>query len=277
MKLLITGHQGFIGGHLLKRYPNALGMDKKSNYSTAEYHKLKNTVEFESPDLIVHLGANCSTQISLRDPQLDFIDNVIGTFNVCEVARRYNIPIIFNSSMKVYPGEDWIITPYGLSKLVGEQYIKMYHDLYGLEYIINRPSSIYGPNQDGSEDGGWFTWFIKAYVQNKTITLFGDGTQSRDVLYIDDCVDLLVDQIENFDLYKNNEYDFGGGPDNVLSLNKLLETLDYNRIIEAKKLPGDVQHFSNDNVAVGKINGWSPKVSWQEGLERTKEWLTQSL
>ena len=275
MKLLITGHQGFIGGHLLKRYPNALGMDKKSNYSTAEYHKLKNTVEFESPDLIVHLGANCSTQISLRDPQLDFIDNVIGTFNVCEVARRYNIPIIFNSSMKVYPGEDWIITPYGLSKLVGEQYIKMYHDLYGLEYIINRPSSIYGPNQDGSEDGGWFTWFIKAYVQNKTITLFGDGTQSRDVLYIDDCVDLLVDQIENFDLYKNNEYDFGGGQDNLLSLNTLLDTLDYHRIIEDKKLPGDVQHFVNDNIAVNNINGWSPKIGWNEGLERTKEWLAQ--
>jgi UDP-glucose 4-epimerase len=277
MRLLITGHEGFIGGHLIKRYPNEVGMDKKTGRSTSEWSLLKGLVQLRNPDLIVHLGANCSTQISLRDPQLDFIDNVMGTFNVCEIARQRNIPIIFNSSMKVYPGEDGIITPYGLSKLVGEQYIKMYHDLYGLEYIINRPSSVYGPNQEGSEDGGWFTWFIKAYVQNKTITLFGDGTQTRDVLYIDDHVDLLVDQIDNFDLYKNNEYDFGGGPENILSLNQLLETLNYNRIIEDKKLPGDVQHFANDNIAVGKINGWSPKVGWQEGLERTKEWLTQSL
>jgi nucleoside-diphosphate-sugar epimerase len=277
MRLLITGHQGFIGGHLLKRYPKEAGIDKKSGRSTSEYSLLDGLVQLRKPDLIVHLGANCSTQISLRDPQLDFTDNVVGTFNVCEVARKRNIPIIFNSSMKVYPGEDGIITPYGLSKLVGEQYIKMYHELYNLEYIINRPSSVYGPNQDGSEDGGWFTWFIKAYVQNKTVTLFGDGTQTRDVLYIDDHVDLLVDQIENFDLYKNNEYDFGGGPENVLSLNTLLETLDYDRIIEDKKLPGDVQHFANDNIAVGKINGWSPKVGWQEGLERTKEWLIQSL
>jgi CDP-paratose 2-epimerase len=277
MRLLITGHQGFIGGHLLQRYPKEAGMDKKSGRSTSELSLLDGLVRLRNPDLIVHLGANCSTQISLRDPQLDFTDNVIGTFNVCEVARRYNIPIIFNSSMKVYPGEDGIITPYGLSKLVGEQYIKMYHELYGLEYIINRPSSVYGPNQDGSEDGGWFTWFIKAYVQNKTITLFGDGTQTRDVLYIDDHIDLLADQIENFDLYKNNEYDFGGGPENVLSLNTLLETLDYDRIIEANKLPGDVQHFANDNIAVGKVNGWKPKVNWQEGLERTKAWLTQSL
>jgi len=277
MKLLITGHQGFIGGHLFKRYPKEAGMDKRLGRSTSEWSLLNGAVQLRNPDLIVHLGANCSTQISLRDPQLDFIDNAIGTFNICEVARKYNIPIIFNSSMKVYPGEDGIITPYGLSKLVGEQYIKMYHDLYGLEYIINRPSSVYGPNQEGSEDGGWFTWFIKAYIQNKTVTLFGDGTQTRDVLYIDDCVDLLIDQIENFDLYKNKEYDFGGGPDNVLSLNKLLETLDYQRIIEDKKLPGDVQHFANDNIAVGKINGWSPKVHWTEGLERTKEWLEKSL
>jgi len=153
----------------------------------------------------------------------------------------------------------------------------MYHELYGLEYIINRPSSVYGHNQEGSEDGGWFTWFIKASVQNKTITLFGDGTQTRDVLYIDDHIDLLMDQVQNFELYKNSDYDFGGGPENILSLNTLLETLDYDRIIEGKKLPGDVQHFANDNIAVGKVNGWQPKINWQEGLERTKEWLIQSL
>src|ERR1017187_6344869 len=166
-KILVTGSEGFIGGHLFNRLPNVVGMDKKNGSSTTDYYLLRGTIEKHHPDIIVHLGANCSTQISLRDPKLDFTDNVIGTFNVCEVARQYNIPIIFNSTMKVYPGEDWIITPYGLSKLVGEQYIKMYHDLYGLEYIINRPSSVYGPNQEGSEDGGWFTWFIKAYVQNK--------------------------------------------------------------------------------------------------------------
>jgi CDP-paratose 2-epimerase len=276
-KVLVTGHKGFIGGHLANEIPNVLGMDKKTGLSTSNFDVLFREISRNTPDIIVHLGANCSSQISLRDPKLDFIDNVIGTFNVCEVARLYNIPVIFNSTMKVYPGEDGLIVPYGLSKIVGEQYIKMYHDLYDLEYIINRPSSVYGPNQEGSEDGGWFTWFIKAYVENKTITLFGDGTQTRDVLYIDDCVDLLIDQIDNFELYKNNEYDFGGGPDNVLSLNQLLETLNYDRIIEDKKLPGDVQHFSNDNIEVNKINGWFPKVGWREGLERTKEWLTQSL
>lgn len=276
-RVLVTGHEGFIGANLFKRLGNAIGMDKKSNRSTSNYHLLNETVKEYKPDVIVHLGANCSSQISIRDPKMDFEDNTIGTFNVCEVARLYNIPVIFNSTMKIYPGEDGIIAPYGLSKIVGEQYLHMYHDLYNLDYIINRPSSVYGPYQDGSEDGGWFTWFIKAYIQNKTIRLFGDGTQTRDVLYVDDCVDLLIDQIENFDLYKGQSFDFGGGPDNIVSLNELLDTLDYHRVIEEAKLPGDIQHFSNDNIDIGKINGWSPKVGWQEGLERTKEWLVQSL
>ena len=274
-KILVTGSEGFIGGHLFNRLPNAVGMDKKNGTSTSDYDVLRATIERHHPDIIVHLGANSSTQISLLDPHMDFIDNVVGTFNVCEIARLHNIPVIFNSTMKVYRGDDGIITPYGLSKQIGEEYLRMYNELYGLEYVINRPSSVYGPNQEGSEDGGWFTWFIKASIQNKTITLFGDGTQTRDVLYIDDHIDLLEDQIKNFDLYKNRDYNFGGGFLNVLSLNDLLKFLQYDRIIEGKKLPGDVQHFSNDNVIISSINSWEPKVDWVEGLARTKNWLTQ--
>lgn len=273
MKVLITGSEGFMGKHLMKRFPDAYGMDKKSDKSTSDYELLKMIVELYDPTIIVHLGANCSSQISLREPNLDFIDNVIGTFNICEISRIYNIPVIFNSTMKVYPGEDGIVPPYGISKQVGENYFKMYHEVYDTNYIINRPSSVYGPLQDGSEDGGWFTWFIDAAVNNKQITLFGDGTQSRDVLYIDDCVDMLVDQIENFDLYKNNDYDWGGGEDNLVSLNELLNKIDYHNTIEAPILPGDVKKFVTDNTKASSINNWKPKVHWTEGLERTKEWL----
>ena len=275
MSVLVTGHEGFIGGHLFNRLPNAIGMDKKSDLSTSDFHKLIQVIEKYKPSVICHLGANCSSQISLRDPHLDFIDNVIGTFNVCEAARIYGLPVIFNSTMKIYPGEDGIIVPYGLSKIIGEQYIESFHKIYGMQYIINRPSSVYGPFQEGSEDGGWFTWFVKASVKSQTITLFGDGSQSRDVLYVDDCVDLLVDQINNFDLYKNKSYDFGGGEENVLSLKDLLNKLEYNNVIFGNRLPGDVQHFSNDNIAINAVNGWYPKTNWRIGLERTSEWLKQ--
>jgi len=272
-KVLITGSKGFMGQHLMARYTNAYGMDKKSNESSSDFALLMDIVNEYRPDIIVHLGANCSSQISLREPGLDFIDNVVGTFNVCEASRIHKIPVIFNSTMKVYPGEDGIVPPYGVSKQVGEDYLKMYHEVYGTDYVINRPSSVYGPLQDGSEDGGWFTWFIDASVNNHQITLFGDGSQSRDVLFIDDCIDMLVDQIENFDLYKNNDYDWGGGRENLVSLNELLDILDYHNTIQTDRLPGDVMEFVTDNTKASSVNGWSPKIHWTRGLERTRAWL----
>jgi nucleoside-diphosphate-sugar epimerase len=276
MIVLVTGSAGFIGSHLVDKLTfnnhEVIVMDKKNGQSTSDIANLFKATQHKRPDIIVHLGANCSSQISLRDPATDFTDNAVGTFNVCEFSRLMGgVPIIFNSTMKIYPGSDGVIPPYGRSKLVGEDYIRLYHELYGTEYVINRPSSVYGPRQDGSEDGGWFTWFIRAALQKQTITLFGNGTQSRDVLYIDDCVDLLFDQIEHFNKYKNKAYDFGGGPDNEVSLNELLDALNYHDTKQAPLLPGDVTRFVNDNIDVGSVNGWQPKTHWRQGMQLTME------
>jgi CDP-paratose 2-epimerase len=246
------------------------GMDKKLGSSTADFAGLERVVAEFVPDLIVHLGANCSSQISLRDPMTDFSDNVVGTFNVCEVARLHGrIPIIFNSSMKIYPGEDGIVAPYGQSKQVGEYYLRMYATLYGVPFIINRPSSVCGPRQDGSEDGGWFTWFIRASLTNQPVVLFGDGTQSRDVLYIDDHIDLLFEQVNDFQRFANDDFDFGGGLANELSLNELLDALNYHNTTNAPKLLGDMHRFVCDNVKIGTVSAWRPKIGWQEGMRRT--------
>lgn len=276
--IIISGYRGFIAGVLAERLVQMghtiIGLDKKDGTSTSNMKNLLDAARnFDHIDMIVHLGANCSSQISLREPATDFEDNAIGTFNVCEFARQNgNIPIIFNSTMKVYPGEDGIIPPYGLSKLVGEQYLQLYRRVYGTPSIVNRPSSVYGPTQDGSDDGGWFTWFVKASLKNLPITLYGDGTQSRDVLYIDDCIDLLVYEVENFDKLKNREFDFGGGLENEVSLNELLDELNYhNNIVLAPKLKGDVQRFVNTNRDAMYYMDWKPKVSWKEGLKKMLE------
>lgn len=277
MNIIVTGYKGFIGGVLTQRLIDrghiVVGLDKKEGTSTADIQNLYSAARnFEKIDMIVHLGASCSSQISLRQPDLDFTDNAIGTFNVCEFSRNNgNIPIIFNSTMKVYRGEDGIIPPYGVSKLVGEMYLRLYQSVYGVPFIINRPSSVYGPTQDGSEDGGWFTWFIKASIKKETITLFGDGTQSRDVLYIDDCVDLLVDEVENFNKFKNMQLDFGGGLDNEVSLNELLDELDYHNVALAPKLKGDVQRFVNTNRDIRYYTNWTPKIHWKEGVKKMLE------
>ena len=273
MRILLTGALGFMGQHLHQKLLNlghqVVPMDKKLGNSTSE-----NLFPDGKFDFIVHLGANCSSQISLREPSVDFTDNAIGTFNVCEFSRNNgNIPIIFNSTMKVYPGEDGIIPPYGTSKLVGEMYLKMYQKVYGVPYVINRPSSVYGPLQNGSDDGGWVTWFIKAKFTNQKINLYGDGTQSRDILYIDDMIDILVDEIKHFDLYKNNDFDFGGGIENELSLNELLDYIDYHNTEFKPKLKGDVQRFICDNKKIHELTGWKPKVSWKEGVNETLEFF----
>lgn len=277
-RVLVSGSAGFIGSHLCDRLAargyEVRGMDKKTGSSTADFAGLSRTVAEFSPDLIVHLGANCSSQISLRDPMTDFSDNVVGTFNVCEVARLHGgIPIIFNSSMKIYPGEDGIVAPYGQSKQVGEYYLRMYAKLYGVPFIINRPSSVCGPRQDGSEDGGWFTWFIRASLTNQPVVLFGDGTQSRDVLYIDDHIDLLLEQVSDFQRFANDDFDFGGGLANELSLNDLLDALDYHNTSTAPKLLGDMQRFVCDNVKIGTVSAWRPKIGWRDGMQRTIEYF----
>ena len=276
-RVLISGHQGFMGQHLIKRLNelgyDTFGIDKKSYTSTSDWDYLSRFVDWK-PDFIVHLGANCSSQISLREPRTDFVDNALGTVNVCELSRLCGgVPIIFNSTMKVYPGEDGIIPPYGQSKLIGETYLKLYNQLYGVPYVINRPSSVYGPRQEGSDDGGWVTWFIKASLTNQKINLYGDGTQSRDILYIDDCIDMLIDEIVNFDKYKGHTIDWGGGLENELSLNELLDILDYHNVEIKPKLKGDVQRFIVDNTKASAINGWKPKVSCRDGVQKTLDWF----
>lgn len=281
MKILVTGHLGFMGQHLIKRLESmghqTFGLDKKNYSSTSEWYNLEGLVGSDY-EMIVHLGANCSSQISLREPAVDFKDNVVGTFNVCELSRLCGgIPIIFNSTMKVYPGEDGIIPPYGISKQIGEMYLKLFNQLYDIPYVINRPSSVYGPLQDGSDDGGWVTWFIKAKLTNQKINLYGDGTQSRDILYIDDCIDMLVDEVMNFEKYKGHIIDWGGGIDNELSLNQLLDHIDYHNVEYKPKLRGDVQRFIVDNTKASKINDWKPKVNCIDGVDKTLEWFKKNL
>lgn len=277
LKIMVTGSSGFIGSHLMDRLIKVghlvYSLDKSEGTSTSDFSNLEPYLECDV-DLIVHLGANCSSQISLRDPSTDFTDNVIGTFNICEFSRlKGSIPIIFNSTMKIYPGEDGIIPPYGLSKRIGEMYLREFGKLYEIPFIINRPSSVYGPRQNGSEDGGWLTWFIRASLSNRHIKLFGDGTQSRDVLYIDDHIDLLLEEIEQFEKFRNEDFDFGGGKDNEIDLNSVLDFLEYSNFSLAPKLAGDVQRFVCDNRKLKSYSDWNPKIGWREGIERTTKYF----
>lgn len=281
MRILVTGSAGFIGGHLvraLKARGHDIGqMDKQHGTPTTDVNALVAIMGLAKPEVIVHLGASCSTQVSLADPERDFVDNAVGTFNVAEAARAGGgIPVLFTSSVKVHAGADGKVAPLGLSKRVGEDYLRLYGSLYGLPHVILRPSTVYGPGQDGSAEAGWVTWFLRAVLEGRKITVHGDGTQSRDVLYIDDFAALLVDIAENFDAYQGHTYDIGGGPSNEVSLNALLDVLygpEARQVTYAKRLPGDLQQVVTDNAAVTAVRGWKPTVDWENGMRATLNWL----
>lgn len=276
MRVFVTGSAGFIGGHLMRHLAasghEVRGFDRRQGLSTTDLDLLTGAVTAFRPDVIVHLGASCSTAVSLRDPAEDFTANALGTFNVAEAARQLGgIPVVFTSSVKVHPGADGLIAPLGLSKRVGEDYLHLYGGLYGLPHVILRPSTVYGPGQDGSAEAGWVTWFLRAYRNRRQITINGDGTQSRDVLHIDDMTHLLVDIVEHFPDYSTATapYEVGGGPDNEVSLNELLAALEYTNIQHAARLPGDLQRVVTDNTAITAVRGWQPTVGWLAGARST--------
>ncbi|MEH0586244.1 NAD-dependent epimerase/dehydratase family protein [Streptomyces sp. B21-106] len=284
MNILVTGAAGFIGSHLVRaltrRGHTVSTMDKREGTPTTDTSALAVVTTFCKPDVVVHLGASCSTAVSLTDPERDFRDNAVGTFNVAEVARAAgNIPVVYTSTVKVHPGADGKIAPLGLSKRVGEDYLRLYGDLYGLPSVILRPSTVYGPGQAGTAEAGWVTWFLRALYQRRQITIHGDGTQSRDVLFIDDFTRLLVDIAENFTDYRRPEpYDVGGGPDNELSLLDLLglwETDTGNRpnVIHDARLPGDLQRVVTDNTSINQVRGWAPTTDCFTGIRQTLAWI----
>lgn len=282
MRVLVTGAAGFIGAHLVRaldaRGHLVASVDKRHGRPTSDLTAFTRTVLACGPDVIVHLGASCSTQISLAEPAQDFHDNAVGTFNVAEAARLAGgIPVVYTSSVKVHPGADGKVAPLGLSKRVGEDYLRLYGDLYGLPSVILRPSTVYGPGQDGSSEAGWVTWFLRAFLERKQITIHGDGTQSRDILHVDDFAALLVDVVEHFDDYQRAEpYDVGGGPANEVGLLRLLERIDYSNVRYAERLPGDLQRVVTDNTAVSTVRGWEPAVEWQQGVARTYQWMERT-
>lgn len=267
MKILVTGHNGFIGNHVAHALEvighDVYGVDRKSGCDISRYPNLVKTVGSMTSelDMIVHLAASCSTPLSIKDPRRDFEDNVVGTFNILELARLYKCNVHFTSSVKAWTG-----TPYGVSKATGELYLKEYQEMYGVDYVINRPGTIYGPGQDGSPESGWLGWFIKAKLENKHVDIYGDGMQTRDVLYITDYVSLVLKQIEYFDKWKNRLYEVGGGEENEINLLEALEILDIEDYSFQPRRPGDVERFVSENK---DLQDWYPKVDAYDGIYMT--------
>lgn len=257
-RILVTGSSGFIGSHLVKALKghDVIRWDKKEGKNLSSLVGCSHTPKV---DYVLHLAGSCSTSKSIENPLEDFKDNALGTLQALEYARVHKARFIYTSSVKAR--EAPVMTPYGLSKYIGERYCKEYAALYGLEYIINRPGTVYGPGQEGSPESGWVSWFLKAKKESKPVTIFGDGKQVRDLLYVEDYVELLLDQIENFNYYSNLRWDVGGGAENAISVKQLADYLELDYSFGSSRV-GDAEVYIGENM----MSRWKPKTHWEDKI-----------
>lgn len=259
---------------------------------------------------IVHLAAQVAVTTSVTDPRTDFEINANGTFNVLESARASgnNPSFVYSSTNKVYGGmenvkvveqatrydyadlpfgaaEDQPLdfhSPYGCSKGAGDQYVRDYYRIYGLPTTVFRQSCIYGLRQFGVEDQGWVAWFVIAAITGRPITIYGNGKQVRDILFVDDLLDAYDAALSAPEKAAGQIFNVGGGRANTISI-----WTEFAPMLEAllgKKLavawgdwrPGDQPVFISDIRKADRVLGWSPKVSAEQGIERLFNWVKEN-
>jgi CDP-paratose 2-epimerase len=258
---------------------------------------------------VFHFAAQVAVTTSLENPREDFEINALGTFNVLEAARARPVApgVILTSTNKVYGGlEDVELSvqgqrylptdaglrergvnesrpldfhsPYGCSKGTADQYVADYARSYGMTTLVFRMSCIYGPRQFGTEDQGWVAHFILRALRGERITLYGDGMQVRDVLYVDDLVEAFLLAEQNAQRLKGRAFNMGGGADNTISLLDLLDRIER---LHGKRPPvafdtwrtGDQRYYVSDTTAFQRETGWRPRVGAEEGIALLYDWL----
>ncbi len=284
---------------------------KRIKGDVTNFEETKNVAK--DNDVIIHVAAQTAVTASLTAPQTDFATNALGTFNVLEAARisETNPAIVYTSTNKVYGdninrakvveganryafdetfksgvSEDFSIdrcehTPYGCSKLAGDLYAQDYSKTYGLKTGVFRMSCIYGTRQFGVEDQGWVAWFTIATLTEKPITLYGDGKQVRDILYVEDLVRAFDSFIQRNTALSGEVFNIGGGAENTISLLELIALLEQ---LTGKRSPISYRDWrpSDQKVYVSNISKarqaleWTPKVNPMEGVKKLVNWVSKN-
>lgn len=314
-KLLSQGHQVTVFDNLSRsgcnqnldwlRQTHGDDAFKLVHANLTDFDSLKQATE--GADRIYHLAGQVAVTTSVINPREDFEANALGTFNALEAARQVgNDPVfLYTSTNKVYGGmEEMEIvegenryrygtlphgipetqsidfhSPYGCSKGAGDQYTRDYARIYGLRTVVVRQSCIYGYRQFGIEDQGWIAWFIIAALKKRSIKIYGNGKQVRDILFIDDLLDAYEAIIENIDITKGNIYNIGGGADKTISIwtefGPLLEELFEEPIPVSMEewRPGDQPVYISDIRKAKEEFGWEPQISAKEGITRLFHWI----
>jgi len=298
------------GGENLKWLQSLEGNFKFCKVDIRDFEHTSEVFNMHGPfELILHMAAQVAVTTSVTEPREDFEINAMGTFNLLEATRLYSPDAFFEfaSTNKVYGklthvdvverngryeygtlldgiNEEQNLdfhSPYGCSKGAADQYVRDYNRIYGLKTAVLRQSCIYGTRQFGIEDQGWVAWFIIASVLNKPLTIYGDGKQMRDLLWIDDLVKVYVKLFENAGKVAGKVFNIGGGAVNTLSLLELLDILKTEDVLKREPLyagwrSGDQRVFVCNVEKVNDFVGWEPSTPPKLGVKKLIDWIVNN-
>ena len=312
MKILVTGGTGFIGRWVVKRllqdghqvwvidnFANSeisnveellndgglidvIEMDVKNRKAL---HDLFEKVQF---DVCYHLAASINVQDSIDDPETTFLNDTVATFYLLEECREKHVKIIFMSTCMVYDRAndesgitEWSpikpASPYAGAKIGAENLVLSYYFAYGLPAVVVRPFNTYGPFQKSGGEGGVVAIFIHNKLTGKPIQIYGDGKQTRDLLYVEDCADFVVEAGYS-DKLNGEIINAGTGKD--ISINALAELVSNHSVpihhIKHIHPQSEIQKLLCDSRKAKEVLGWTAKVSIEEGIKRTEQWIKET-
>lgn len=304
-KILITGGAGFIGSHIIE-------VLQKENCEITVLDNLHTGLKENVPervrlieldirdkgvidifeqyqfDVVLHLAGQTMVNVSVDDPFYDADVNIMGTVNILESCRKTGVKrIIFSSTAATYGNieevpirEEFSVNPlsfYGLSKLTVEKYLKLYHDLYGLEYVILRYANVYGERQGDGGEGGVISIFTKKIAKDESFVIHGDGKQTRDFVYAGDVA--RANWYAANTKYCNTIYNVSTNSEtSIRELVDLLESASGKTIDRqyGERREGDIYRSVLDNSKIVTNLNWRPMINLQEGLKRTYDYFVKS-
>ena len=309
--ILVTGGAGFIGRCVVKKL-----LEKKYEvviFDNLENGRLENLDEFKNNpylkqvyisdirnkqdiqdlfsnykfNICIHLAAQINVQESIEFPEKSFEINVIGTYNILESARTYNTKVILIGTCMVYDVAEAKsaiseehrvkpISPYAGSKLAAEELALSYYYGLNLPVVVLRPFNTYGPFQKTNMEGGVLSIFIMHQLNNKKLLVYGDGTQTRDFLYVEDCADFIIKATEN-DKCVGEIINAGTGRDISINELALLIVKDIKRIkhVEHHHPQSEIMKLVCDNSKAKNLLNWEPKTSLKEGISKLETWIKE--
>lgn len=303
MKILVTGGAGFIASHVVDRMISlghqvaviddlSTGLECNLNPKATFYKmdirdaKVAEVFAKEKPDVVDHHAAQMDVRRSTREPAYDASVNVIGSINLIENARQHGVKkfIYISTGGAVYGEPQYLpadenhpvnpLCQYGISKHTVEHYLFLYKANYGLNYTVLRYPNVYGPRQNPKGEAGVNAIFIGMMMHGEVPTIYGDGEQLRDYVYVDDVVEGNVLALNNKDA--NGIYNLGSGIGTSVNdiYRHLQKILKFDKPVKyAEHRIGEIDKIFLTGDKAKTTLGWSPKVSFEEGLRRTVEFI----